>query len=112
MDANLRPSGIEGLGDMSWGTHFCLFYGTKEDLLDIFISFIQAGLEHQQFCLCVALDPMILEEVERAVGKALPDFEYYLATGQIEITLATEWYLKDGRFDGDRVLQGWLDRLD
>ena len=46
MDANLRPSGIEGLGDMSWGTHFCLFYETKEDLLDVFIPFFRAGLEH------------------------------------------------------------------
>jgi hypothetical protein len=33
-DTNLRPSGIEGLGDMSWSTHFCLFYETEQDLLE------------------------------------------------------------------------------
>jgi signal transduction histidine kinase/PAS domain-containing protein len=112
MSIKLRPSGIEGLGDISWGTHFCLFYETKEDLLDIFIPFFRAGLEHQQFCLCVASEPLILEEVGRALHQALPDFERCLATGQMEITPSTEWYLKDGRFDAAHVLQGWLDQLD
>jgi len=111
MDTNLRPSGIEGLGDMSWGTHFCLFYETKEDLLDFFIPFFRAGLEYHEFCLCVASQPLIAEEAERAMRQALPDFERYLAEGQIEITPHTDWYLKEGRFDEQRVLQGWIDKL-
>jgi PAS domain S-box-containing protein len=111
MDIDLRPSGIDGLGDMSWGTHFCLFYENKEDLLDFFIPFFKAGLEHQQFCLCVASEPLIAEEAERAMRQAFPDFEQYLATGQIEITSHTDWYLKDGRFDEQRVLQDWIDKL-
>lgn len=90
-DTNLRPLGIEGLGDMSWGTHFCLFYETKEDLLDFFIPFFKAGLEHREFCLCVASEPLIAEEAEWAMRKAFPDFERYLAEGQIEITPHTDW---------------------
>jgi signal transduction histidine kinase/PAS domain-containing protein len=112
MNSQFRPAGIEGLGDISWGTHFCIFYETKEDLLDIFIPFLKAGLEHQQFCLCVVSEPLTLEEVERAMRQALPDFERCLAEGQIEITPHTDWYLKDGRFEEQRVLQGWLDKLD
>lgn len=111
MDTNLRPSGIDGLGDMSWGTHFCLFYETKEDLLDFFIPFLKAGLEHHEFCLCVASEPLIVEEAEQAMRKALPNFERYLEEGQIEITPHTDWYLKDGHFDEGRVLQGWIDKL-
>jgi DcmR-like sensory protein len=111
MDANLRPSGIEGLGDISWGTHFCLFYETKEDLLDFFIPFLQAGLEQQEFCLCVASEPLIADEAERAMQQAIPDFERYVAERQIEITPHKDWYLKDGYFDEQRVLQGWIDRL-
>jgi PAS domain S-box-containing protein len=112
MDINLRPSGIDGLGDMSWGNHFCLFYETKEDLLDFFIPFFKAGLEHQEFCLCVASEPLIAEEAEHAMRKAFPDFERYLTRGQIEITPHTDWYLKDGYFNEQRVLQGWIDKLD
>lgn len=112
MDANPRPSGIEGLGDMSWGTHFCLFYETKEDLLDFFIPFFKAGLEHQELCLCVASEPLIAEEAEQAMRDAFPDFDRYLAEGQIEITPHTDWYLKNGHFDEQSVLQGWIDKLD
>jgi PAS domain S-box-containing protein len=112
MDANLRPSGIDGLGDMSWGTHFCLFYETKEDLLDFFIPFLKSGLEHQEFCLCVASEPLIAEEAERAMRQAIPEFERYVAEGQLEITPYRDWYLKEGHFDEQRVLQGWIDKLD
>ncbi|HEU0296376.1 MAG TPA: MEDS domain-containing protein [Anaerolineales bacterium] len=110
-DANLRPSGIDELGDMSWGTHFCLFYETKEDLLDFFVPFFKAGLEHHEFCLCVASEPLIAEEAEQAMRQAFPDFERYLAEGQIEITPHTDWYLKEGRIDEQSVLQGWIDKL-
>ena len=112
MDANLRPSGIEGLGDMSWGTHFCLFYETKEDLLDFFIPFFKAGLEHHEFCLCVASEPLIAEQVERVMRQTIPDFERYVAEGQLEITPNTDWYLRDGYFEEQRMLQGWIDKLD
>src|ERR1700752_351683 len=111
MDTDLRPSGIDGLGDMAWGTHFCLFYETKEDLLDFFIPFLEAGLEHHEFCLCVASEPLIVEEAEQAMRKALPNFERYLEKEQIEITPHPDWYLKDGHFDEGRVLQGWIDKL-
>src|SRR5215216_1940593 len=112
MDANRRPSGIEGLGDISWGTHFSLFYETKEDLLDFCLPYFKAGLEHQEFCLCVASEPLIAKEAEQAMRKAFPDFERYLTRGQIEITPHTDWYLKDGHFNEQRVLQGWIDKLD
>ena len=33
-DLGLRDSGIRGIGEMAWGTHACMFYETKADLLD------------------------------------------------------------------------------
>ena len=49
MDTKLRPSGIEGVGDMPWGTHFCLFYETKDDLLNVLLRYFKAGLENNEF---------------------------------------------------------------
>jgi PAS domain-containing protein len=43
--SELRKSGIEALGNMPLGTHFCHFYGTKQDLVDILVPFFKAGLE-------------------------------------------------------------------
>ena len=37
MNTNLRPTGIDAIGDIPWGTHFCIFYDTKDDLLDVLL---------------------------------------------------------------------------
>ncbi len=31
--SEMRKTGVEVVGDMPWGTHFCLFYETIADLL-------------------------------------------------------------------------------
>jgi PAS domain S-box-containing protein len=112
MDTLLSPSGIDELGDMSWGTHFCLFYETKDDLLSFCLPFFKAGLAQHLFCLYVAWEPLASDEALEAMRQAIPDFHHYLAAGQLEITPHTNWYFKDGRFDEQRALQGWLDKLD
>ena len=85
MDDAFRPTGIEGVGDKPWGTHCCLFYETKDDLIDILIPYFKAGLENHEFCLCVASEPVIAAEAEHALKQAVPDFARSLAQGQIEI---------------------------
>jgi PAS domain S-box-containing protein len=112
MDDAIRITGIEGVGDKPWGTHCCLFYETKDDLIDILIPYLQAGLENHEFCLCVTSEPVIAAEVERALKQAVPDFARYLAQGQIEIVSHANWYLQDGRFDPLRVSQGWIGKLE
>ncbi len=46
------------LGDMPWGSHVCLFYETKDDLLDTAIPFFKAGLESNEFCLWAPSQPL------------------------------------------------------
>src|SRR5258708_6206240 len=112
MAAELRQTGINELGDQPWGTHFCLFYETKDDLLDLLIPYIKAGLDAHEFCLYVASEPVVAEEAERALRAAVPNFDRYLSDGQIEIVSHLNWYLAGGRFDPLRVRQGWIDKLD
>jgi len=49
MNKNLRTSGIDIIGDVPWGTHFCQFYQTKEDLMNILVPYFKAGLEITSF---------------------------------------------------------------
>lgn len=35
----LRKFGIDIVGDVAWGTHFCQFYQTKQDLIDILVPY-------------------------------------------------------------------------
>ncbi len=37
MERNMRKTGIDIIDDVSWGTHLCQIYRTKEDLIDILV---------------------------------------------------------------------------
>src|SRR5438105_15323504 len=47
----LRKTGLPVVGEMPWGSHFCIFYETKKDLRDLLVPFFKAGLEAHAFCL-------------------------------------------------------------
>ncbi len=108
----LRKSGIAVVGDVPWGTHFCQFYETKEDLIDVLIPYFKAGLENNEFCMWVTSEPLTEEEAKKAMRKVVPNFDRYLKRGQMEIVPHSDWYLKDGAFNLQRVLGAWIDKLD
>ncbi|MBI2918555.1 MAG: MEDS domain-containing protein [Chloroflexi bacterium] len=112
MEKKLLHSGIDVIGDVPWGTHFCHFFQTKEDLLDVLVPYFRAGLEGNEFCIWVTADPLGKPEVERAMASAVPGFARYVEQGQIEIIPYDQWYTLGGHFDSDRVLAGWVDKLE
>ncbi|MFY1110204.1 MAG: PAS domain S-box protein [Methanosarcinaceae archaeon] len=111
MIESLRKSGIDIIGDVSWGTHFCQFFQTKEDLMDILVPYFKAGLENNEFCMWIVSQPSEAEEAKEALKRAISDFDTYLENGQIEFIPYTQWYLKEGNFDSERVLNGWVEKL-
>jgi PAS domain S-box-containing protein len=111
MTTEMRKTGVDVVGDMPWGTHFCLFYETKADLLEISVSYCKAGLESQEFCLWVVAEPVTVEEATRALKRVVPDLERYLADHSMEIVAAPDWYFPDGQFDLNRVIGGWNQKL-
>jgi PAS domain S-box-containing protein len=112
MEDELRNSGIDVIGGVPWGTHFCQFYKTKQDLIDTLVPYFKAGLEDNEFCMWVTSEPLMVAEAEEAMRKAVNDFDEYLRRGQIEIIPYNEWYLLGGTFDDDRVLNGWVSKLE
>jgi PAS domain S-box-containing protein len=112
MEDELRNSGIDVIGGVPWGTHFCQFYKTKQDLIDTLVPYFKAGLESNEFCMWVTSEPLVVAEAEEAMRKAVNDFDEYLHRGQIEIIPYNEWYLLGGTFDDDRVLKGWVSKLE
>ena len=132
IETELRKTGISVVGDVPWGTHFCHFYETKEDLLDILIPYFKTGLENNEFCVWVVSDPLGEEQARNAFRRAVPEADRYLSAGHIEIVphtifpsshqetspaghieiiSHTEWYLKDGAFIAERVIDGWNEKL-
>ena len=114
MASELRKTGISIVGDVPWGTHFCYFYETKQDLLDILVPYFKAGLESKEFCLWIISNSELIttEDAEAALGQAVPDLDRYLAEGRIEIVPHDQWFLQGGTFDFHRVANAFKEKLD
>ena len=107
----MRDTGIELIGTVPWGTHFCQFYQDAQDLLEVLVPYFAAGLARNDCCLWVTSAPLGAVEARAALTAVIGHLEAYLDAGQLAILEYGQCYLSDGQFEADRVLHGWLDKL-
>src|SRR4029077_20703268 len=112
MATQLQKTGIDVVGDMvAWGAHFCLFYETREDLVDTLISYCKSGVESGEYCLWIVAEPLTIADARNALKDAVPDLERHLAHARIELASARDWFLPGGSFDGPRLTRSWYEKL-
>src|SRR5215467_13742708 len=112
MATEMRKTGIDVVGDVAaWGAHFCLFYETKDDLLDTLISYCKSGLESEEYCLWIVAEPLRIEEATDALKRAVPALDRYVADSRLEIASARDFFLRGGTFDGKRLTAAWYEKL-
>src|SRR6266403_1566721 len=112
MAAETRNATVDVVGDVAaWGAHFCLFYETKQDLLDTLISYCKSGLEREEYCLWIVAEPLTIEEARAALKNAVPDLDRCFADSRLEIVAARDWFLPGGVFDGKRLTASWYEKL-
>ncbi len=104
-----RKSGIEVVGDIPWGTHFCQFYRTREDLLDSLIPYIRTGLANNEFCLWVASPPLDADDARAMLSAAMPDLDTCIERGQLKIIEYSDWYVPNRARDFEAVLRMWCE---
>jgi PAS domain S-box-containing protein len=106
-------SGIDVLGDIPWGSHFCVFYETKQDLLDVLVPYFKAGLESNEFNIWVISNPYLAtaEEALDALAKAVPDVRSLVEKGRLEIFSEPDWYLKGDNFKLENLLQALNEKV-
>jgi len=110
--AERRESGISLVGNLPWGSHFCQFYTTQKDMLDMLVPYFRAGLENNEFCVWVTSDFLTEEDALAAMTAGIPEFARYRDEGRIEVFPYTDWYLKGGNFDLRRTLNMWMEKHD
>src|SRR5256885_5569335 len=112
MTTALRNTGIEPVGEMPWGTHFCHFYETKDDLLETLLPFFKVGLESNEFCAWVVSEPLTEAEVWNALRGAVPRLDRYVSEQSIEVLDARDVYLAGGEIDLHRIIGNWNAKLE
>lgn len=110
-DQALRRSGIRVVGEVPWGAHICVFYETKEDLLDTAAAYFHAGLVSNEVCVWAISEPISEADAKAALARAIPDLQAHLAAGRIEIIPGVDWYLRGDEFDLQRITGGWSQKL-
>jgi PAS domain S-box-containing protein len=107
----LRKSGIDIIGDIAWGSRICLFYQTPDELIDILVPYIKAGLINNESCLLITSELPDKKATEKILRKSILDFYTYVENGQIEIIPYTEWYIKNGSLNLPRAVKNWGEKL-
>ncbi|MHC4244142.1 MAG: MEDS domain-containing protein, partial [Planctomycetota bacterium] len=110
MEVKLRQTSIEAVGNVPWGTHFCQFYQTKEDLIDILTPYFKAGLENNEFCMWITAEPLNAAEAHKALQKKVRNLDDYMKKGQIEILDYNQWYTKSENIEHGAITQDFINK--
>lgn len=67
-------SGIPGIGKISWGSHICQWYTSREELVRIVIPYFQAGLLNNERCIWITADPYDSSDAKADLITMMPGF--------------------------------------
>ncbi|MGB9929390.1 MAG: MEDS domain-containing protein [Methanosarcina sp.] len=111
MEEKSRNSGVDAVGKIRCGTHFCQLYQTEQDLMDIVIPYTAAGLENNEFCIWILPDILVMEEAKKALKK-IPNIDTYFEKRQIEIISFSDFHLKEELLKSKGALNFWNKKLE
>jgi DNA-binding CsgD family transcriptional regulator len=107
-------TGLDAVGKVQWGSHFCIFYETKKDLLDILVPYFKAGLRANEFCLWLVA-PYEFSSAARAkeaLRKILPNLERHLDERRMEVVTYRECFRPNGTLDTSKAIGRFRKKLD
>jgi MEDS: MEthanogen/methylotroph, DcmR Sensory domain len=99
-------TGLQTLGEVPWGSHVCQFFSNGSDLRDTLVPYFKAGLENNERCLLVAMEPFNAENARSALRAAVGDFDRRERRKQIEIHDVRAWYNSDTIINGEEIVAG------
>ena len=83
--------------------HICAFFNSIDEEHRVLRSFIKDGFDRDERALHI-VDPELREEHLRRLGEAGIDVEEAMGSGQLDVRLWQDAYLREGRFDQDAML--------
>ena len=111
MTTEMRKTGVDVVGDMPWGTHFCLFYETQSGSPRNIGPLLQSWIGEPGVLPVGCRRTPYSGRCHACIETSCSWLRSILADHSIEIVSARDWYLQDGTFDLKRVICGWNEKL-
>ena len=86
--------------------HVCAFFNSDEEEYRVLLPFIKDGFECGDKAVHIINPDQHLDHLQRLAGAGI-DATIAQQSGQFNLRTNTETYLRDGRFDQDRMLQAF-----
>lgn len=83
--------------------HVCAFFNTPDEEYRVLLPFIRDGIEEGEKAFHI-VDPALKEDHERRLTVAGIETKKAAEKGQLEVKVWNEAYLRDGRFDQQRMI--------
>ncbi len=104
-------SKVDVIGRIPQGTHLCQFYHDKEELGEALAPYFVAGLSNNDMCIWITAESLKIEEAKKALEQSMPDSQDSFESGQMQIFDASDWFPPSGKFDADKQLSAWKEKL-
>ena len=105
-------TGIGPIGRVEWGSHFCHFFKTADDLSETLLPYFKAGLEQNDACIWVTAKPYEKARALSQLNTHVADLQRYLASGQLQVFGHEEWYATRGAKSRMEIAHAWLGAKD
>jgi signal transduction histidine kinase len=108
----VTSSGLPDVGELSWGTHICALYGSRQDLVDTLIPYFAAGLARREACLWVTGEPFAAADARAALAAAVPGLDSWVGQGQLCIVDEAAWRASGAGRTPAAGLDRWIQHAD
>lgn len=112
MPAALRSSGIPFMDEVPWGSHLCLFYETRDDLIDSASRYFAPGLDSGELCVWALPDHVSPARAQERLRDTVDGFDAHVAAGRLRLIGRDHWHGGDDSFDGARIAASWAALID
>lgn len=112
-ESDCFTDGPAALVSPPWGTHACLVYQHRHDLIDTLVPYFESGLERDACCVWITADPLLAGAARKVLARSVRHLDRRIKRGDVQILDARDWYLQDGRFSCSAAVEScigkWLE---
>ena len=110
MSEDVSPLSIAGAATAP-PRHVCAFFNSDDEHYRVLMPFLREGFEERDKIVQILSEDRRLDYLQRLAAAGI-DVQAAMKNGQLEVQRNTETYMREGRFDADRMLQAFEQMAD